>query len=91
MEFNNLFHAMLPNLEDVELELNEKQKMNKKYYSENKGELQKKYKTVVKCVLCDREVTHGALRTHMSNSLCKRGQDIKKQLHSIINPSLTNL
>ena len=65
--------------------LTDKQKINRYYYNKNKPILQLKYKSIEKCILCDRKVTHGALRIHQNNGLCRRGQEIKKQFNLINN------
>jgi len=64
-------------LTEQQLVLKEK---NKQYYSENKEDLQKKYKAKVQCVLCDRFVCKGSLNTHYKGYLCAKGQKIKVQI-----------
>ena len=55
------------------------QHKNKQYYSQNKEDLQQKYKAKIQCQLCDRFFFKGSLNTHYKGYLCKKGQELKKQ------------
>jgi hypothetical protein len=61
---------------------------NKKYYEQNKTRLQEKYKSRVKCPLCDREVAKSSLTLHYKTKICKSRQEIK--LNQIINNNIIN-
>ena len=85
-----------PNLGDEFIKENEYPKeetmnYNKQYYKLNKDRLQEKYKSRVKCPLCDKDVAKSSLNLHYKTQLCQKRQEIKlKQMlmNNIINTEL---
>lgn len=55
----------------------------RQYYIDNKEILQQKYKSRVKCPLCDKEVSKASLNAHLKSQLCVKGQEIKRKLKTI--------
>lgn len=55
----------------------EQRNYNKQYYKQNKERLQEKYKSRVKCLLCDKEVAKSSLSLHYQTKLCKKRQELK--------------
>jgi hypothetical protein len=80
-----------PNIKENEDSKEETMNYNKQYYKLNKERLQEKYKSRVKCPLCDKDVAKSSLTLHYKTQLCQKRQEIKlKQMlmNNIINTEL---
>jgi hypothetical protein len=95
IEIIDIDQASIRDYLNIDDDVNTKEPMsyNKIYYEQNKARLQEKYKTRVKCQLCDKDVAKSSLTLHYKTKLCKSRQEIKlKQIinNNIINTELDN-
>jgi hypothetical protein len=71
-------------MENEQKTSNEKLKLkNKNYYAENKVKILLKHKERVNCRFCGKEVGRGGLRSHTNKAICKKEQEIQKQLNEL--------
>ena len=60
---------------------------NANYYEKNKDKIKARSKEIVTCELCLKKIKRGTLNVHTNNSQCKKGQERRKILNSINNPT----